>query len=162
VSSDLRRALDTATAVGTRLGIAVDTDPDLREQDLGAWQGLTGDEARARDPELYAVRFLARDPTARPPGGETREEMQARAARSLDRHAAPGGSGPVLVVTHGGVVAALVYRALGLPLSAPRRFLLPNAALTTLVWRSDGWRVATLNDVGHDPPTSREPTFPFD
>jgi broad specificity phosphatase PhoE len=162
VSSDLGRALETARAVARRVGREVETDAMLREQHLGAWQGLTGEEARARDPGLYAARFLARDPHARPPGGETRAEMQERVWRALLRHAGPGSSGPLLLVTHGGVVSALVYRVLGLPLEAPRRFLLPNTAITTLLWRQGGWRLGTLCDVSHAPVESGEPTFPFD
>jgi probable phosphoglycerate mutase len=162
VSSDLGRALETAREVGRRLGLPVEADPELREQDLGTWQGLTGEEAKARDPELYAARFLAFDPAARPPGGETRAEMAERAWRALERHAAPGLPGPLLLVTHGGIVSALLYRVLGIPLSTPRRFQLPNAAITTLLWTRGAWRVATLNDVGHLAPASAEPTFPFD
>ena len=39
VSSDLRRALDTATALGERSGVHVSVDERLRETHLGDWQG---------------------------------------------------------------------------------------------------------------------------
>src|SRR3954463_7829681 len=41
VSSDLRRALDTAIALGERVGLPVTTDTRLRETHLGDWQGMT-------------------------------------------------------------------------------------------------------------------------
>jgi glucosyl-3-phosphoglycerate phosphatase len=41
VSSDLRRALDTATTLGERCGLPVSVDIRLRETHLGDWQGLT-------------------------------------------------------------------------------------------------------------------------
>ena len=41
VSSDLRRALDTAVALGDRSGQPVNIDTRLRETHLGDWQGLT-------------------------------------------------------------------------------------------------------------------------
>jgi probable phosphoglycerate mutase len=160
VSSDLVRARDTAEAVARAAGLAVEADPRFREQGLGDWQGLTFREARARDPEV-AARFAARDPQARPPGGETRAEMQARAWEALEAHAAPGSPGALLVVAHGGVVQALVYRVLGLPLDSPRRFLLPNAGLTTLVHHRDVWYLRTLSDTAHLP-FADDDSFPFE
>ncbi|MDI6628197.1 MAG: histidine phosphatase family protein, partial [Rhodococcus sp. (in: high G+C Gram-positive bacteria)] len=44
VSSDLRRALDTANALGDAAGVAVSVDERLRETHLGQWQGLTHTE----------------------------------------------------------------------------------------------------------------------
>src|SRR5258708_34802265 len=41
VSSDLRRALDTAVALGERSGLPVLVDTRLRETHLGDWQGMT-------------------------------------------------------------------------------------------------------------------------
>ena len=48
VSSDLRRALDTATALGERSGVPVRIDERLRETHLGDWQGLTHIEVDAQ------------------------------------------------------------------------------------------------------------------
>jgi probable phosphoglycerate mutase len=160
VSSDLSRARDTADVVARAAGLATTLDPRLREQALGAWQGMTFAEARERDPDV-AARFAARDPDARPPGGETRAEMQARAWEALEAHAASGTTGPLLLVTHGGVVQALVYRVLGLPLASPRRFLLPNAGLSTLVHHRGVWYVRTLSDTAHLPFVDDD-TFPFE
>src|SRR5437016_11644351 len=41
VSSDLRRAYDTASALGERTGLPVQVDSRLRETHLGDWQGMT-------------------------------------------------------------------------------------------------------------------------
>ena len=41
VSSDLRRALDTAVALSDRSGQPVSIDTRLRETHLGDWQGMT-------------------------------------------------------------------------------------------------------------------------
>jgi broad specificity phosphatase PhoE len=149
VSSDLRRARDTADAVAQALSLPVETDARFREQNLGAWQGLTIEEAADADPEL-ATRFQHRDPDVRPPGGETRVELAERAWAALLEHAAPGSAGPLVIVAHGGVIQSIVYRVLGLPIAAPRRFLLPNVGMTTLVSRGGTWFVRTLNDVSHE------------
>jgi probable phosphoglycerate mutase len=160
VSSDLARAAATARAVGDATGLAVAVDARLREQDLGAWEGKTFAEVAATDPET-AARFRARDPDARPAGGETRGEMFARVWAALEAIAPPGAAGPVLVVAHGGVVQGLVYRLLGLPIRAERRFHVPNVSVTTLVPHRDGWMVRTLSDVAHlEGPTGDN--FPFE
>src|SRR5688572_10410020 len=53
-SSDLRRASETAEALGTRLGVEVVLDRGLREIDVGSWSGLTRDEVETRFPEGFA------------------------------------------------------------------------------------------------------------
>src|SRR3954470_25067795 len=50
VSSDLSRARETALAVSERAGAPLSLDERLREISLGAWQGLTSDEAAAQFP----------------------------------------------------------------------------------------------------------------
>ena len=44
ISSDLRRAIDTADIVGAATGLPVKLDPRLRETHLGDWQGRTVEE----------------------------------------------------------------------------------------------------------------------
>ncbi len=39
ISSDLRRAIDTADIIGAATGLPVKLDPRLRETHLGDWQG---------------------------------------------------------------------------------------------------------------------------
>ena len=160
VSSDLVRAAETARIVAEAIGLPVTTDPALREQSLGAWEGKTFADVLVSDPET-ATRFRSSDPDARPAGGETRGEFFARVWAALLTHGAPGSAGPLLVVAHGGVVQGLVYRLLGLPITAPRRFLVPNVSLTTLIPAADGWRIRTLSDVAHLEGSAGD-NFPFE
>jgi len=51
VSSDLRRAYDTAVALGERTGLRVRVDDRLRETHLGDWQGMTHGEIDAVEAE---------------------------------------------------------------------------------------------------------------
>lgn len=148
VSSDLRRARETAEVVATAAGLPVRLDPGFREQHLGEWEGRTFQEVAALFPDL-GRRFRSREPEFRPPGGESREELQARAVAALDRHAPAPGAPPLLVVAHGGVVQSLVYAILGLPLASPRRFRLPNAGLTVVEREKGTWTLSTLNDIAH-------------
>jgi broad specificity phosphatase PhoE len=80
ISSPMIRALETAQAIAT--GRPVEVDERLRELDYGRWEGLTSAEIDARDPELRAR--WDRDPAStRPPGGESGDEVAARAVSFL-------------------------------------------------------------------------------
>ena len=76
VSSDLRRALDTAVCLGERSGMPVLVDTRLRETHLGDWQGLTHHEVDAVAP---GARLAWRDDARwAPHGGESRVDVAAR------------------------------------------------------------------------------------
>jgi len=107
VCSDLSRALETAAGLGASLGVSVKSDAGLRELDVGDWSGRTRAEIEARDPELLAL-FEAGDPDARPPGGETRREIRHRARLALRRIVNADAWGRIIVVTHLGLIRALL------------------------------------------------------
>ena len=84
VSSDLRRALDTATALGERAGLPVSVDTRLRETHLGDWQGLTHLEVDALAP---GARLAWRDDARwAPHGGESRVDVAARSIAAGHRN----------------------------------------------------------------------------
>jgi len=96
-SSDLSRARVTAEIVGDRLDVPVVADPDLREIDVGAVEGLTFDDRRALDGWQ----------------GEPKEHHAERILRAIRRIADLHPNGRVLVVTHGGSMRR-VHEHLGL------------------------------------------------
>ncbi len=107
VSSPLARAVATAEPLALPRGLALELEPALRELDVGQWGGLSRDEIGRRWPEALA-RFDAEDPDARAPGGESRREIGRRVGRAIaflvERHAGRS----VAVVTHLGVILALI------------------------------------------------------
>ena len=81
VSSDLRRALETAEALGERTGVEVDVDTRLRETHLGDWQGLTHIDVDAMAPGArLAYGCEGPQPSNDPPGGPRRSPGVAGAA----------------------------------------------------------------------------------
>jgi probable phosphoglycerate mutase len=120
VSSDLRRALDTATALSERSGLPVSVDTRLRETHLGDWQGMTHLEVDAAAP---GARLAWRDDARwAPHGGESRVDVAARSlplVAELVFGQAEWGvdepDRPVVLVAHGGLIAALTAALLGLP-----------------------------------------------
>ncbi len=79
-SSPALRCRQTIAPVGRALGLppeSVEVEPDLLELDYGAWDGLTADECRARDPELRRA-WVADPYHTRCPGGESGEDVARR------------------------------------------------------------------------------------
>ena len=100
VSSDLRRAHQTAVMLGAACGLIPSTDRNLRELALGAWEGLGRDEAADRFPAEYAAWAAGVD--VRRGGGETQAEAGARVAAALIRFLWRARSGSTVVaVSHG-------------------------------------------------------------
>ncbi|MCV7029738.1 glucosyl-3-phosphoglycerate phosphatase [Mycobacterium sherrisii] len=123
VSSDLHRAYDTATTLGERTGLQVRVDERLRETHLGDWQGLTHSEVDAQAP---GARITWReDATWAPHGGESRVDVAARSvplvaelvAGESDWGDAAEPDRPVVLVAHGGLIAALSAALLRLPIA---------------------------------------------
>jgi len=81
IASPMLRALETAQTIAR--GRPVEIEERLRELDYGRWEGLTYAEMQAHDPELRAR--WERDPaTTHSPGGESGEDVAARAIGFLD------------------------------------------------------------------------------
>jgi len=115
VSSDLRRAADTAAALARLVGLPVRLDPRLRETFGGSWQGRTVSELYAADREAYAAWRSGAD--VAPGGGERRTEVADRVCPAIVEAAAAVPDGATLVVvTHGGSARAAIGTLLGLPL----------------------------------------------
>jgi broad specificity phosphatase PhoE len=120
VSSDLRRAYDTAVVLAERTGLPIRVDPRLRETHLGDWQGLTHQQVDAAAPG--ARQAWRDDATWAPPGGESRVDVAARSVPVIaelvagqPEWGADEPDRPIVVVAHGGLIAALTAALLDLP-----------------------------------------------
>jgi probable phosphoglycerate mutase len=117
----LQRAARTCELAGFKA--AADIDPDLREWDYGAYEGLRSVEIRAQRPDWD----LFRDGC---PGGESPSQVAARADAVVNRIRAVEGN--VLLFSSGHLLRVLVARWLGLGPEAARYFLLDTASLSIL------------------------------
>jgi len=122
VSSDLHRAYDTAVTLGEQTGLRVRVDERLRETHLGDWQGLTHTRStrRPRAPGWCGARTRRGRHTA---GEQGRRGCPQRVAgRRADRRGTGVGrrgraNRPVVLVAHGGLIAALSAALLKLPIA---------------------------------------------
>ncbi|MBK7947314.1 MAG: histidine phosphatase family protein [Deltaproteobacteria bacterium] len=106
-ASDLLRARATALQIAEALDLPLAVDPRLRELDVGRWSGLTRAEIAALD-EATLRAFESGAPGVRPGGGETRIEIRERSHAFVCELARRHAGERVLVVTHLGVIRALV------------------------------------------------------
>jgi probable phosphoglycerate mutase len=110
IASDLGRARQTAAPIATRLGIAIECDPGLRERNYGIFEGRTYAEIERDDPEAHA--YLARRDSAYViPGGESGTAFSARVLGALERIAVAHVGHRIAVVAHGGVLGVLYRHA---------------------------------------------------
>jgi broad specificity phosphatase PhoE len=104
-TSPFVRALETARLIAGCFGLEPIVVPELREQHYGDLHGLSYD-VLARDLASAAAQ-VGGAWRLRPPGGETLEEVAQRVAPALAALAARHLGQEVIVVSHGGVMAAL-------------------------------------------------------
>lgn len=131
-SSDLSRAVITATPAADALGLPVRIDPRLREVDFGRGEGLTSAEMREAFP--FDLEAFHRNPGHSPlPGGESGILAVGRAWPALEE-IAERHDGPALVVMHSTLMRLILCRVLGINLDSYRTAFpsVLNVALTTV------------------------------
>ncbi|MUL45573.1 bifunctional RNase H/acid phosphatase [Mycobacterium sp. CBMA293] len=142
ISSPLQRALDTAKAAASALGLDVTVDDDLIETDFGDWEGLTFGEAAKRDPELHG-RWLG-DTGVAPPGGESFDTVTHRIRRARNRIIADHGAATVLVVSHVTPIKTILRQALDAGPGILYRLHLDLASLSIAEFFGDGGSAVRL------------------
>lgn len=139
VASDLHRASDTAQALSQLAGVPLTLDADLRERDMGGWEGLSHQEVAERFPAEWSAR--------QPVEGETPDQVAARVAPAVERaleKVSPGGT--LVLVSHGASIRFGMAALLQLPPELwPRIGSLANCAWSVVEEGRVGWRLAEHN-----------------
>lgn len=130
LSSPMRRALDTCRLAGFSPGIS----EDLHEWDYGQYEGLTTAQIRQTAPGWTIW-------TAPPKGGETIEQVSARAERIVAR--ALQADGDVALFGHGHMLRILAARWVDASPNWGRALALATGSVSVLGWEHD-WRVIRL------------------
>jgi alpha-ribazole phosphatase/probable phosphoglycerate mutase len=127
VASPLARCRVFAETLAADLGLPLALEDRLKEVGFGAWEGRTGADIRAGNPDLLFD--FKRDPvTYRPAGAEPLDAFAARVALAFDDLAAAHAGGHILVVAHAGVIRMVLCHVLGLPPSHAYRLQVGSAA----------------------------------
>ena len=149
VASPSGRAQETARAVAAGNGVAIQTVDGLVELHFGEWEGLTGAEAQADDPEAFHRIFAEGHDE---PRGRTGERFADAGERFSEAAAgiAETESGTVGVFTHGGVMRSYVASMLGIPFANRDVFPIPrNTAHCEIIYAAGGPRMSSYNVATH-------------
>lgn len=148
-ASDLTRAYETAAIISRHHGLNIETIPELRELNFGAWEGLTNKEIK----ESFAdevKRWWENPLSTRIPGGETLGEMVERSVVAVKKIVERHNGENVVVVSHGGAIRSIVGSVLGMDLNKYWRLRLDNACLNIIDFPE--WEKGILmlfNDCSH-------------
>ncbi len=111
------------------------------EQDFGDWEGRGYDDPAIRD---HAA-FWADPGRVAPPGGESFADVLARIRPAIAREI-DGATGPIVCVSHAGVIRAALALALDLDANSALRFHIAPLSTTKLTWFDSGaWQVDWIN-----------------
>ena len=147
-ASDLKRALDTARIIAEPHGLDVQTLPQLREINFGAWEGLTFEEIKAGYSDI-ADNWHSSPGSVRIPSGETFQELMERTYGAVVDLAKKHDPGTIAVVTHGGAIRSIICALLDINLNNVFRIRQDNSALNIIDFY-DGYGILNLlNDTHH-------------
>jgi broad specificity phosphatase PhoE len=121
LTSPMQRARRTAELAG--FGDRAEVDDDLRERNYGDYEGRTTKDIRKERPGWDVWRDDC-------PGGETLEQLAARADRVIER--ALAADGDTLVFAHSHLLRTLGARWIGLAPDGGGKLVLSTATLSTL------------------------------
>ena len=128
-SSDLGRAVQTATPTAKKLNLEIKTDTDLREAHFGIWEGLTYNEVKEKYEKEYSE--WHKNYYIRPPWFESFELHQKRIRKSIEtilsNHSIDD---KIAVFTHGGSIKTQVGFFMALSGEDLAQFTIKNCSLT--------------------------------
>lgn len=151
-ASPLRRAYDTARAIGSAARLPVILETGLVEINHGLWEGLTTRQVSERFPVEYC-QWRTQPHTVVMPQGESLADVAKRAETVLHRILVEQRGGKVAISSHDAVLRVLLLAALGLGLEHFWKWDFENASLSVIEARGDGdtpsFHLARLNDTAH-------------
>src|SRR5262245_4945596 len=151
-SSDLARAMQTATPLARLTGLRVEATEAFRERSVGVMEGLTFEDAAQKHPEQYAA-LLRRDFEHVLTGGESYRQLLDRAWQKLDKIIKQHKGGTIVVFSHTGTICILALHLIGAldsPDLKPVWLSSGNCGISRFDLRDDGFiRVIALNDMRH-------------
>lgn len=128
VTSPLRRCAEFARALARQRSMPLTLDPRLAEMHFGAWEGRSAAELMSADPDALA-RFWD-DPAAHaPPGAEPLTRFATRVLEAWHGIVRDHPGRRVLLVTHGGVIRAILCHVLRRPIERLLELDVGHAAL---------------------------------
>lgn len=134
-TSPLKRAMQTTETIAKSMKHPTYfKHSGLIEKKEGEWDGKTYWEIRDTDPKLW-TKWSDNPIDFAPPGGESVRDFVARVGRALDDIITNHNKGnKILLVTHSGVIKAVIMHALNIPVENFFRIDIPPASISRVDW----------------------------
>ena len=147
-ASPMLRAVETAASVGRPHGLEPVVVDGLIEADLGRWEGLTWDQARAVDPE-HSEAFFANPGTVPYPDGESFLDAQRRMLPTIADLASRHPEERIAVVSHNVTNRAYLAALMGIPIDRAREIRQANGGISVIHYEGAKVVVETVNAAFH-------------
>lgn len=147
-ASTMKRAIETAEAIAGHHDLTVETHAELKEADVGTWEGLDWGTIMERYPEEHA-RFFE-NPAENPYlGGESYNDVHARASAKLEELIDRYRGKTIAVVAHNVVNRSLLAPLLGVDMRRAKEIAQANTGVNILKNDGQTTKVVTLNSFFH-------------
>jgi broad specificity phosphatase PhoE len=144
LTSDLGRAMETATLINKTLKVPLVEDSRLREQDWGKWTGKTVAQLKEEDGSRLVEQIDAGWRFC-PPGGEDRKSVLVRSREAIRTAAETWTGETILVVTHEGVIKCLIYQLTGRAFLPSEPSLIRENTIHWLFYDDSGLKIDKIN-----------------
>lgn len=143
-TSPRERAVATAAPLAVAHGLTPIVDDALRELDFGDFEGRTYDEIASRHPELYR-QWMETPTLVQFPGGESYARLRVRALAAMEAIRGRHDGETFAIVSHGGVLRAMLAGCLSIPDEAIFRIDQSYGAISIVDWIDSVPLVRLLN-----------------
>ena len=148
-SSDLSRARDTVAPLAKALSLPIHECRELREVDVGLWQGMLIEEVAKTYPENFAL-YKKKPGLVTFDGGESYGALIARVRPFIEKLAEEKDGKTLVIATHGGVIRNLRAAWDGVELAEIERIPhVPNASLSVLHYENGRVTWQSVGEVAH-------------
>ncbi len=144
-SSNLKRTIESAKIIGNKLELINEPISELKEIDLGVWEGLTLEEIE----DKYPADLLKRSEDIkdfRVSNGESFSDVKKRVIPKIMDIVKKNIGKRILVVSHGGVNRIIIADALGLDINNISRLEQNYACLNIIDYHKSGPVVRLINE----------------
>jgi len=132
VTSPLQRCREPAEAWAMGASISCRIEPNIREMEYGAWEGLSKEQIEELSPGMLA-RWRENPADVWIPEAERIEDFASRVIEGWESILCESAGKHVLVVAHSGSLRVIMAHVLGAPLPAIRRFAMPYASWNRVI-----------------------------
>lgn len=147
-TSDQKRAIETAKIIRDRKAILIIQDKRLRELGFGGWEGLTLDEIKENDKDLFET-YLNDPLLYKPKSGETISDLFKRLHLILDEIEKNQGEN-ILIVSHGVTIRAIIAILKDYEIEEYKKTPVYQGASLSIFEKKDGAWVSLLEgDTSH-------------